>query len=895
MDRIARSFSLETKWDAADFAPLPDEPDFPSSLFCAHIRKHNRILQAYLHSCVDALEGRGLTNRPLQWAIPTDVLLTFPCSNTTASSGVREALEVCVEELSGSLRWLSLSGHEEVNAAVVQSVMPKRRRPSPLDSPTLAPVRRSLVVLDLSGSSLRDAGVKALLQLLFPSSPLYNTCAEIAPIVPTSRTGDTPAALSDDRWRLLPALHTLILDAVGLTDDGAACLCAHIVIAAQQEKRSGCVPADRDAILPALSLRRNRMSLRGVVNAICASLGKPQQRDLSSAVRASVGVVDVSWNSTAPLSSSASESRGECGGWCTLGAALLTASAPLQNESVSCPTRRTALLLQGCDVQADHMEALWVDGVLASFAQRFREAGKAEVLRATSSTSTRHLPSSAPTLKCIPWTSITRIDVSYNTAMGTAGVLHLLETLAALETARLATTSQCYSHGLVPHPFCALEELHLRAMGCDDAVLPALVHLLQGKEQLVGSVVRKEERRMQLLRGRSGETRSESSRSTAAVLRAEVSAFASLQAQQTAEPATVSSAPHSTPHSTPLPLSQLRLLDLSFNRFTSSVLVAAVMAASMMRAAAAPTASEPLAAAERDALHDAGSASPSQKSEASRADGEFQFVLALEGCGIVDAALDTFPRVVADVVEACGKGQTSASSSSPSASCTCALFLGHNTLTHDAVLRLRRWAWAEDERRPSNTAAQMAHLLAYVEGNAVVHPAVNLSTTAGGGDTAGRGGVEGLAACSATDQDMASTSFRPSSFFSRKQQHRVDWNVLSPLPRFTASDKLGHRESLRTWSMPDLSTATQSPLSPPRVAAKHRRKRGAGPQAASPSAAAPRSPDFSTDPEAYIDEFIAEAEQVMSERAYVVSRTADTSAVADMLLEHADQTSREVN
>ncbi|KPA85394.1 hypothetical protein ABB37_01706 [Leptomonas pyrrhocoris] len=890
--------------------------------------ERKKTVATYLRDCLQLLNEKLLADKLLQWRVPTSVLLcaTFAAAESDAAW---TSFASCRSALGGRLHSLSLCGHGEIDAEAVQALRPTRKRASLLWSPELASVRASLCVLDLSGSTLGDGGVLVLMELLFPTaadrrrsvaapstSRASSKAAAPAQQQSDAKSSPEPArgvAAGHNSDSLLPSLQVLVLDAVGLSDAGVEGLCAHLESLLHLHMcDSNCAAssADAGAVLAQLSLRRNDLSCRGVMRVLSATLPLPQNSKTPSFVShqralTAIGNVDVSWNSCVPrsLHNDAETKRG-C--FTAFGAALVASRFPPPSSSESC--NGSSLLLRGCSVDDAGMHALWVEGTLSAYLDRFRDAGKAELLRTADFTFQAQPKSRVGVTPCTLWTSVTRIDLSHNAAMGSGGILHFLHTLLSLEAARTATTSAHHPEGLVPHPLSSLEELALRNVGCNDAALQDVVRLLLGDDRIASAVIaRVHESSPPVLGAGKGAQSSEDGLSVA--LRKEAHALAGLRAQESGR-TEGSGLPHSQepPNSTEdaerkwepfVFLPHLQLLDLSQNCFTSHALVATVMTSAMIRSRhyrAAPETAVKKSAVPTSATPDG--------------DHGFSFTLVLEHCGVSDAVLDAVPLALESTRDAFARTHrtlaeaeafTAQKTTSRQDSAVCALFLGDNTFTHHAATRLRLWAHQEHARGTTSsqkTAIRIGIVVAYVEGNAVVHTSVfdgaDSAATGAKGSTSEEAFENGLSVVIPTEgASLFPVSLR---LFLREAASHVSWSNLPFLPHFSNSSSLHERHAPRGQQRQSprhdrerthftVQTTRRSespqPVSPPPPPLSNANT--TPPDRWSAAAVKAASPAKTVVTDSSIDEFIAEAEQIMSERAHLVRHTHNGSVVADVL------------
>jgi hypothetical protein len=932
---VAAKYSLQAQWGAADFAPSASIRD---DAFCTidvlRFVKDQRV-EPYLRACLAALRNEELRAGPLQWRVPTSIVLQNRVFSKDEAESIGTLLKECCTELRGRVTHLSLQGHRELNAAALSMLLPKQRLSTLIQSSVLSALHDSLVVLDLSDCPFGDSGVKALSEHLFPTRPARKVRAAGPVASAAGRCNLSEAARHDDtqgveyptpssmeglsthaNGRVLPSLRLLRLDGVRLTDAGLEQLCVHlesVLRMATQEQRSHCAsPPSCPALVPELSLARNDLSYRGIVRALRTTLARLSASASSLQPRwTAVGKVDVSWNSSAPLliSDSAGEESRLC--FTSLGVDLVTALSSV-DALQRAPPRPFLLLLRGCDLQPADTHALWVSGVLSTFLDRFREAGKAEMLRDLCS-NVPHAEVPMLNLRCSAWTHLTRIDLSNSPAMGNRGVLSFLQTLLALEAARKATTSSRHPHGLVPHSLTLLEELSLRNVGCDDAVLPSAVHLLLGDDQLAASTL------VNTVEGvKGGPQRSPlerpwvdgSGHGLAAVLREEAHAFAELRAQRAhGDPlrTTDSSAAQAVPRASfntdaqgtcfwGLPY--FKLLDLSANRFAAPTLIAAALSSAMIRAKFLHVGLGIVPGCTVSLTEQKGGGSPSVVADGC---GAASFTLVMERCCVSDASLDAVPQLLRSATGALSAAHKAALSEPTGATSAvvptsptsvCALFLGGNELTHAAVVRLRHWA-QQNNLREEQESAVSGSVIAYVEGNAVLYPSLRDGVVDDGDVVGGRGAKDNAAdggVLVLTSNRCPPSSLIDQPLFCVDAQARVNWNTLPSLPSHPTASSLRMAECVPRNSS---CRQQQQQLHSPEVArAKSQFTVSAAPfsvlpqcRLAPPPSAQPNvhpenrevtgldgnsSPTLSMDPEEYIDEFIAEAERVMSEHAYLM-------------------------
>ncbi|KPI88865.1 hypothetical protein ABL78_2059 [Leptomonas seymouri] len=925
---IAGSCSLHPNWEGVDFAPPPCLRDiaYPACLLEA-VKKPS--IKTYIRACLRSLKEKKMTGRTLQWRVPASVLLFQGAYSGADSNDVWTLCAGCFAELEGRLQCFSFQGHREIDAEALRTFRPPGKCASLLWSFELSSMRTSVVALDLSATALGDDGVRVLMELLFPSaaerkgwvptpSTGAKTSAGAAQAPQDSDDGSSPAPSSSIARpskiiRLLPNLRTLVLDAVGLSDDGVESFCAHLESVLHLDIVGGncaVLLSPPGTVMPELSLQRNELSYRGIARVLSASLPPPLRSAVDSSgsprlLAAPIGAVNVSWNSSAPRSASENAYQDKRVCFTTLGSTIVT--SPHDAHASSADLAALSVLLRGSDIQASDMHALWINGALSTYLDRFIKAGKDEVLRTTDfSFQSRPGPSIEP--KSYPlWAGVTRIDLSHNSSMGSCGVIHFLETLVALEEARKATMSAHHPRGLMPHALTSLEELALRNVGCNDAVLPYVVCLLLGDDPIASVAIAKIPDGSQgVLRGRKSAMHREDRISLA--LKKEAHVLADLRAREsrfirattpTSRPETSSladAAEAGRAAYTSLPC--LRLLDLSLNSFVSPALVAAVMTSSMIRA-------HHLRGPQSEGVRETEAAAPSTSCSAS----EFHFTLALEHCGVSDEALEVVPRALDSIRDAITDTQVVAAEALEVHICAaehlsslCALFLGGNALTHHAVVRLRHWTQQEYRRGTSAShkpGLRIGVVVAYVEGNAIVHPRM-----LGGVDSpAATSARSALGASVETGLSLAPTDRASASPFSQplfrpEETTRVNWGTLPSLPNFPRSASLPGRRARRCGHHCSPSAAldgVHSPVqasqllkSPQQLTApltgsethSNSLDRWAGSAAAAEKTL---SPTRSVDSMEYIDDLIAEAEHVMAEHVHLARSAANRSVTEHLL------------
>ncbi|KAK7200946.1 Leucine Rich repeat [Novymonas esmeraldas] len=669
-----RQIRGEGRWHLDELAALPDLEHMPDTPW-SHDVRHTLPVAAYATECLDAYrreEDMFVEGGALRWRVPEHVCVADQHSGDDPAL-TRALLDLLSQLSRVPLVSLSLQGHTEVTADTVRCWASRLQR---VCAPTASspPAWCGLRVLDLCDCSLGDGGVRLLLSALYPPH-------------------DPPSATP--RRAPLPHLESILLDGVGVTDSCASWAASLLTNAAQQVDKVTPTGGDADhsTVSPSrppatatcplrrLSLQRNALCGVGLLDLLRSSLTPPSN---------AVAAVDVSWNSLSWVTytnCADTAAAARCDAFASLGAALGRphTSAGWTPDGSATPLRGP-LLLRGCDVTGDDIRALCTTGLTSAFLDTFRDAARAAM---------RHSPNSSPRSPphlVQPCAQLTKVDLSYNPLLGDRGVRQLLSAIVCLEATSAVFHSPVHRGNAVAHALGGLTELHLRGVGCTDAVLADVLRLLRSTTgdaaapaATVGAAVADDHATLM---------------DTEVVLLEEVQrtvlneALLLAQVRQSEETAV----PHHTSGAAPAPpfvyAPSLRVLDLSENEFSSAALVGAVLASAALRRCTV--------------------ASSPRVSDTGGAVGH-AFAVGMEDCRISDAAL-THVRLFAEAVP---PEMTDSDGTRPT---SCTWFLGGNQLTHSAVLRLRSFA-AATHAGGSSAGRWLRSVNVYVERNAILHPA----------------------------------------------------------------------------------------------------------------------------------------------------------------------------
>ncbi|CAM39656.1 hypothetical protein LBRM_28_1260 [Leishmania braziliensis MHOM/BR/75/M2904] len=719
--------TADRHWGVDDFAPIPHMvPSLDTSTV------DQQSAESYACGCLHTLRAdRWKRGKPIRWCIPENVSLTDICGSEEGAAEKKnkdnaeaDVLGKLISALSS--HWLvsfSIEGHSEVTALDVQQWAARLGSSAPAMAP--AAPWSSIRIANLSGCSLGDAGVQALLSTVFPTSTAASASSEKGP----------SDAMSAPHRAVLPLLESLILDGVGLTDRGAVWVTSYLSEVAwcmedarpDNTRDDASFSSSKRSLLHTLSLQRNTLGAVGVLTLLHTSLVNPfSTGGLRSHI---VETVDLSWNSLTSVSCGcdggeehSSAARRKL--LIALGAGMVQSISERQRlatAAAAVPPCCGVLLLQGCGVEEADVRALCTDGLLFAFLQRFREVAYSEM----------HGPWDSPARQAsqsLFFAQLTKVDLSHNPYLGDTGVQQLLRALLCLEATREVSCNVRLPIGSVQHSFYGVEEVLLRDVGCTDAVLTDVVRLLisnidgvipgsmehrsAAHELLDLDTVPEEEVRHALLN--------------------EARLLAGIRAEK-GNPNTESAEDSCLMPYTYLP--SLRLLDLSENSFNSAALIGAVMSGAALRASYAPSRTSDSAVAEHRTQ-------PKHEGLVwrhmglSAAGGEHGFALGLEECGLSDTVLAQFPLSLELLRAEMSEGEKLLLSP---ANCTtpvlprhpvllssrrCTWYLGGNHLTHSALLRLRKFT--KTMTLCTSVHSQLCSLDAYVERNAILHPATTV-------------------------------------------------------------------------------------------------------------------------------------------------------------------------